>query len=98
MSAALDAALSATAKRLHVQPHIDRAAREALLAVITTAYDHRPAAMRDLTRDEHRAGLSDGALTALYAHCALTLSGQYGRAAAHLLHTLHTWAPRTAAA
>ncbi|MFJ4668853.1 hypothetical protein [Kitasatospora purpeofusca] len=98
MSAALDGALAATAKRLHVSPRIDRAAREALLTVIATAYDYRPEAMRDLTREDHRAGLSDSALTAMYAHCALTLGGQYGRASAHLLHTLDRWAPLDAAA
>ncbi|WP_327073164.1 hypothetical protein OG196_14050 [Kitasatospora purpeofusca] len=96
MSAALDEALTAAAKRLHVSPRIDRVAREALLTVITTAYDYRPAAMRDLTREEHRTGLSDSALTEMYAHCVLTLSGQYGRASAHLLHTLDRWAPAAA--
>ncbi|MEU5385968.1 hypothetical protein [Kitasatospora cineracea] len=93
MSAALDEALTATAKRLNVQPHIDRAAREALHVMITAAYDHRPASMRTLTRADHRAELGDSALTILYAHCALSLSGQYGRAAAHLLHTLNAWLP-----
>ncbi|MCX4749278.1 hypothetical protein OG455_27860 [Kitasatospora sp. NBC_01287] len=98
MTASLDAALTATATRLHVNPQVDKAARHALEVMITTAYDNRPAAMRDMTRAEHRARLSDTTLTALYAHCALSLGGHYGRAAAHLLHTLDSWAPRPAAA
>ncbi|MEU8919555.1 hypothetical protein AB0D10_01290 [Kitasatospora sp. NPDC048545] len=95
MSTALDQALTEAAKRLHIQPKVDQLARESLHVMISTAYDYRPAAMRDLSREEHRAALADSTLTALYEHCALSLGGYYGRAAAHLLHTLDGWAPRT---
>ncbi|MFD7639624.1 hypothetical protein ACFV4P_03130 [Kitasatospora sp. NPDC059795] len=96
MSAALDEALTAAAKRLRATPHIDEQARTTLHAVIVTAYDHRPAAMRDLSRAEYRAQLGDSALVEMYTHCVFTLGGQYERASAHLLHTLHRLMPSPA--
>ncbi|MFE2346170.1 hypothetical protein [Kitasatospora cineracea] len=92
-TATLDTALSSAAKRLRATPQIDQRARATLLATVTSSYDHRPAAMRDLTRDEHRAALGDDALVVMYTHSVLSLRGQYARAAAHLLHALNDPTP-----
>ncbi|GAA1161558.1 hypothetical protein F4556_005100 [Kitasatospora gansuensis] len=97
MSTPLPAALRAVSVRLGLQPHIERTAHETVDAAIAGAYGHRPREYRGLTPGQHRERLTTTAGPAFFAYTALHLSGEYGRAAAHLLHTLDAQAGGDAA-
>ncbi|MGW7579684.1 hypothetical protein ACWGKU_05180 [Kitasatospora sp. NPDC054768] len=91
-------ALRAASTRLGLTPQVERATRDALNAVLSSGYDHRPQEESDLSPEQYRAQLADEAVVAVYTYTALHLSGQYGRAAAHLLHALNRSTPRRAGA
>ncbi|MFJ8430373.1 hypothetical protein ACIQ9P_03615 [Kitasatospora sp. NPDC094019] len=98
MTPALDAALHAETVRLRLTQQVETAARAATDAVVASGYDHRPDALRGLTAEQYRDRLADAAVVEVFTYSALHLSGQYGRAAAHLLHTLdraHSQGPRS---
>ncbi|MFF8769024.1 hypothetical protein [Kitasatospora sp. NPDC015120] len=90
MNGSFPAALREVSARLGLQPHIERTAREMVDAAITGAYGHRPRELRGLTPQQHRERLTATAGPAFFAYTALHLSGEYVRAAAHLLHSLDT--------
>ncbi|WP_316521070.1 hypothetical protein [Kitasatospora brasiliensis] len=91
-------ALRAASTRLGLTPQVERATREALNAVLSSGYDHRPQEESDLSPEQYRAQLADEAVVAVFTYTALHLSGQYGRAAAHLLHALNRSTPSRAGA
>nr|BEK65649.1 hypothetical protein KPHV_28760 [Kitasatospora purpeofusca] len=88
MTPALDAALRAETIRLRLTPQVEAAARAATDAVVASGYDHRPDALRSLTADQYRDRLAVATVVEVFTYSALRLGGQYGRAAAHLLHAL----------
>ncbi|MFD4394406.1 hypothetical protein [Kitasatospora sp. NPDC058478] len=88
MNSTTDEALRAESTRLRLNPQIERAARAALDIVLASAYDHRPEEKQALSPEQYEAQLTDEAVVAVYTYTALHLSGQYARAAAHVLHTL----------
>ncbi|MDY0811405.1 hypothetical protein [Kitasatospora purpeofusca] len=97
MSTPLPAALRAVSVHLGLRPHIERTARETVDAAIAGAYGHRPRELRGLTPEQYGERLTATAGPAFFAYTALHLSGEYGRAAAHLLHTLDAQASGEAA-
>ncbi|MFJ6136440.1 hypothetical protein [Kitasatospora sp. NPDC092286] len=97
MSSPFPAALRAVSVSLGLRPHIERTVRETVDAAIAGAYGHRPRELRGLTPGQHRERLTATAGPAFFAYTALHLSGEYGRAAAHLLHTLDAQASGQAA-
>ncbi|MEU3559620.1 hypothetical protein [Kitasatospora sp. NPDC006786] len=86
----VEKALRAETTRLRLDPQIERAARDTLATVLASGYNHRPQRESDLSAEQYRDRLVPEAVAAVFTYTALHLSSQYGRAAAHLLHTLNS--------